>query len=62
MTALELLSEIASLTLRGQPQQQYLEEDQILFLQQPWLTDTNPFLEPEKHIQTEFQIRKQERA
>jgi len=27
-----------------------------------WLTDTNPFLEPEKHIQTEFQIRKQERA
>jgi len=27
-----------------------------------WLTDTSPFLEPEKHIQTEFQIRKQERA
>jgi len=27
-----------------------------------WLTDTNPFLEPEKHIQTEFQIRKQEGA
>ena len=23
-----------------------------------WLTDTNPYLEPEKHIQTEFQIRK----
>ena len=24
----------------------------------PWLTDTNSFLEPEKHIQTEFQIKK----
>ena len=42
----------------------YLEDGQMhpTVSGTPWLTDTNSFLEPEKHIQTELQIRKQERA